>query len=224
MINTPKIYKMRIVFRLVQKGPNKQDPVVVLRQQIRQSGLVYAPAKGGESYPRVAYGPAAGRGVRTEREYADIYLKQPVLPGQLQNLLSNPEIGLEVLAVMRVPYAFASVQYLATAAVYRVEGNFEAYPAHLSAEEFFNAPQVKITRTFANGMTWVVDERPFIVRAETSDGTNVLLTLQSVEGKWANPQELVAAWLGMNPTELGGIQIIREGLYWQDSAGELHRI
>ncbi len=215
---------MRIVFRLVPKGPDKQDLVVVLREQIRQSGLVYAPAKGGENTPRVAYGPAAGRGIRTEREYADIYLKQPVLPGQLRERLSCPQIGLEVLEVTRVPYAFASVQYLATAAVYRVEGNFEAYPSRLPAEEFFNAPQVKITRTFANGMSWVVDERPYIIRAEVSHAQKVLLTLQSVEGKWANPQELVAAWLGVKPTELGGVQIIREGLYWQDSAGDLHLI
>lgn len=215
---------MRIVFCWAGNDSGGRDGLSLLRERILQSGLPFAPAKGSGSCPRVSYGPAAGREIRTEREYADIYLKQDVPSGELQKRLSDPATGLDVLEVTRVPYAFASVQDLATAAVYRVEGNLEGYSSRPSAQDYFSALQIKITRTLPNGMTWMVDVKPYIRSVQMFGSQSIRLTLQCVEGKWTNPQELVAAWLGVIPSELSGIQIIREGLYWQDSAGELHLI
>ncbi len=224
MINTSKIYKMRIVFRWLENRSLSGDSAAVLRERIRQSGLHYVPAKGAADVPRVSYGPAAGRGIRAEREYADIYLKDNVPVHELRDALSDPASGLDVLEVTRVPCAFASVQYLASVAKYRIEGDWEAFPPHPRAEDYFNAPQVRITRVSDNGMNVVWDVKPHIVGVETFATQSIRLTLQCIEGKWTNLQELVAAWLGTTPTELSGIQIIREGLYWQDSAGELHLI
>ena len=61
------------------------------------------------------------------------------------------------------------------------------------------------------------------------EANKYLLTLQTVNEKTLKPQYAVAAWLGEPIVQgeeftLPGIRFIREGLFWRDSQGGLHRI
>ena len=74
MINTSKIYKMRIVFHLAPDAPGREDVVGLLRTLVQKSGLPFARAKQNPKAPRIAYGPGIKRGQFAAREYVDIYL------------------------------------------------------------------------------------------------------------------------------------------------------
>lgn len=222
MINTSKIYKMRIVFRWTGNDTLQADGPVVLRERLLKSGLSYVPVKGRPGCPRISYGPPLGREVRAERDYADIYFWRPVSEEILRERLSDKIAGLEVLEAYRVPYAFASVQNLAEAAAYRVEGDFSAYAPAVPAETYFNAPQLKITRQADNGMTFTWDVKPFVHSLEILGPQSIRLIVRSVAEKWVSSQELIAAWLGVEKQQLSNIQFIRERLFWQDTGGTLH--
>ena len=231
MINTPKIYKMRIEFSCADGSFAQRNTFNAVRQMVLASGLAYEPAKINKNWPRLAYGPAAGFGLRTEREYLDIYLTVPSPVQEVQQKLavSAPK-GLTLLSVARVPYALPSVQNLAAAAVYRVEGNFSLYDPEKTAEDFFNGADVLITRCAQNGLTLTQDVKPYVKEGRTVSSHCLKLTTLAVAGKWLRPQVLVAAWLGLEipPQDdtfaVEGFTFIREGLFWQDSEGELHPI
>lgn len=231
MINAPKIYKMRIVLRGPEKGSGHTNVFNAIRNMVLASGLAFEPAKINKNWPRLAYGPAPAFGQRAEREYADIYLTQPVPVRQVQEALEKAlPAGMELISVERVPYALASVQNLAAAARYRVEGNFALYGPEKTPEEFFNAPRIEIVRRAENGLTMTENIKPYVAGGQTLSPRAIRLTMQSVEGKWIKPQTAVAAWLGLDvPLQdelftVEGFTFIREGLFWQDTQGELHLI
>lgn len=223
MINTSKIYKMRIVFHGAANGSPEQDERTLLRRQVQNSGLKYVPVKGNPGYARISYGPSVGREIRTEREYADLYFWQPVSEAVLRERLSDAQAGLEVLEAYRVPYNFASIQNLASAAAYRVEGDFSVYTPVVPAEIYFNAPQLKITRRVDNGMSFTFEAKPFIYRVQQIGPQEMRLVLQCVAEKWISPQELIAAWLEVTEQQLSTtFQFIREGLFWKDTNGTFY--
>ena len=219
---------MRIVFTCAEKSPARLNTFNAVRSMVLASGLPYEPAKVNKNWPRLAYGPAPSMGVRAEREYLDIYLLSAVPAEQVRSSLeqAKPQ-GLTLLDVQRVPYALPSVQNLAAAAVYRVEGNFGLF---MTAEDFFNAARVDITRWADNGLALVQNAKPYIWKAQTVSNRAVRLTLLNVQGKWERPQTLIAAWLGIDiPAQdeaftVEGFTFIRESFLWQDSEGEFHPI
>lgn len=222
---------MRIVFTCAEKSPARLNTFNAVRSMVLASGLPYEPAKVNKNWPRLAYGPAPSMGVRAEREYLDIYLLSAVPAEQVRSSLeqSKPQ-GLTLLDVQRVPYALPSVQNLAAAAVYRVEGNFDLFAPDMTAEDFFNAARVDITRRADNGLALVQNAKPYIWKAQTVSDRAVRLTLLNVQGKWERPQTLIAAWLGIDiPAQdeaftVEGFTFIRESFLWQDSEGEFHPI
>lgn len=222
---------MRIVFTCAEKSPARLNTFNAVRSMVLASGLPYEPAKVNKNWPRLAYGPAPSMGVRAEREYLDIYLLSAVPAEQVRSSLeqAKPQ-GLTLLDVQRVPYALPSVQNLAAAAVYRVEGNFGLFAPDMTAEDFFNAARVDITRWADNGLALVQNAKPYIWKAQTVSNRAVRLTLLNVQGKWERPQTLIAAWLGIDiPAQdeaftVEGFTFIRESFLWQDSEGEFHPI
>lgn len=222
---------MRIVFTCAEKSPARLNTFNAVRSMVLASGLPYEPAKVNKNWPRLAYGPAPSMGVRAEREYLDIYLLSAVPAEQVRSSLeqAKPQ-GLTLLDVQRVPYALPSVQNLAAAAVYRVEGNFGLFAPDMTAEDFFNAARVDITRWADNGLALVQNAKPYIWKAQTVSNRAVRLTLLNVQGKWERPQTLIAAWLGVDiPAQdeaftVEGFIFIRESFLWQDSEGEFHPI
>lgn len=222
---------MRIVFTCAEKSPARLNTFNAVRSMVLASGLPYEPAKVNKHWPRLAYGPAPSMGVRAEREYLDIYLLSAVPAEQVRSSLeqAKPQ-GLTLLDVQRVPYALPSVQNLAAAAVYRVEGNFDLFAPDMTAEDFFNAARVDITRRADNGLALVQNAKPYIWKAQTVSDRAVRLTLLNVQGKWERPQTLIAAWLGIDiPAQddaftVEGFTFIRESFLWQDSEGKFHPI
>ena len=222
---------MRIVFICAEKSPARLNTFNAVRSMVLASGLPYEPAKVNKNWPRLAYGPAPSMGVRAEREYLDIYLLSVVPAEQVRSSLeqAKPQ-GLTLLDVQRVPYALPSVQNLAAAAVYRVEGNFDLFAPDMTAEDFFNAARVDITCRADNGLALVQNAKPYIWKAQTVSNRAVRLTLLNVQGKWERPQTLIAAWLGIDiPAQdeaftVEGFTFIRESFLWQDSEGEFHPI
>ena len=231
MINTSKIYKMRIVFSVSENGLKRQDTFNAVRNMVLRSGLDYEPAKVNAHWPRLSVGPSVGRGQAAEREYIDIYLKTSVPVEQVREQLSKSKPqGVTILDVKRVPYALASVQQLSAAAVWRIEGNFTEYAPVQTIEEWVAAGRLEAVQQANNGMRFATDICPFVRQAHTLGENEIKLTLLSVAQKWINPLVCIYAWLGMDI--LGPLadltderfKVIREGLYWQDSAGDLHLI
>lgn len=231
MINTPKIYKMRIVFRGPQKTAGTTFVFNAVRKMVLSSGLPFEKAKVNPNWPRLAYGPAPAKGQEAEREYLDIYLTEPVPAEQVRPALEQAApAGIQLLSVQRVPYALPSVQNLAVAARYCIEGDFAAYAPAQPAETFFNAARIEIVRQAENGLTFTQNAKPFVREAQLLSPRVLHLTLACVEGKWLRPQLLLAAWLGVEiPLQedaplLEEFAFVREGLFWQDGAGVLHLI
>lgn len=222
---------MRIVLSGPEKGTGHTNLFNALRNMVLASGLAFEPAKINKNWPRLAYGPAPAFGQRAEREYLDIYLTQPVSAEHVRQALQRvlPQ-GVALLSVERVPYALPSVQHLAAAARYRVEGNFELYGPEKTPEEFFNAPRIDLVRRAENGLSLTQDVKAYVAGVELLSPRVLRMTLTCVEGKWIKPQTAVAAWLGLDvPLQdelftVEGLSFIREGLFWQDSQGALHWI
>ncbi len=230
MLNTSKIYKMRIVFHLAPDAPGQGDKVGLLRAWVAQSGLEFAPAKQNPRVPRIAYGPALKKGQQARREYVDIYLCRAATVCEARALLAlcKPE-GLSLLEVQRVPYALAGVQQLAGVAVYEVEGDFSAWAPTQPFENYVSSTRLERICHAANGMVFTTDLKPFVVSAQTLRPQRVQLTLQRVGEQWIDPLEVIYAWLGIElpvpqkPTDERFI-VTRQGLYWQDSQQNLHLI
>jgi hypothetical protein len=76
----------------------------------------------------------------------------------------------------------------------------------------------------------VKDIQPFVGPCCTISPNVVSLTVLPVEGKWINPEEIIAAWLALEIPAgdeiftVEGLTFIREGLFWLDSQGEFHLI
>ena len=216
---------------MYEKGTKHSDMLSAVRNMILHSGLDYMPAKINARWPRLSYGPLVGRGQTAQREYIDIYLKTSVSAQEVRNCLeqSKPQ-GMSIVEVRRVPYALAGVQQLATAAVYTVEGDFSAYSAQQTIENWAAKTQLEAVQQAPNGMRITENIRPFVRQVRTLGEQKVELTLSPVAEKWINPLVCIYTWLGIVITcpfaELADerFNIIREGLYWQDSAGDLHLI
>ena len=232
MLNTSKIYKMRIVFQLSTTLAGNVDVVELLRRMICTSGLVFAGAKQNRRQPRISYGPSVKRGQYAQREYVDIYLFKSVPVAEVKAKLeaSKPQ-GFTLLDVQRIPYALAGVQQLASVAVYEVTGNFNAYAPKQTIENYVSSARIEVTRHAANGICLTTDIKPFVCNARTLATDKVELVLNRVEDKWLNPWEILQAWLGIKANPLPGedpaeerFKIIRQGLYWVDSEHNLHLI
>lgn len=219
---------MRIVFSWLQK-PENINVFNAVRKMVLSAGLPFEPAKVNKNWPRLAYGPAPAQGQQAEREYLDIYLQTPLSADEVRrSLQAVAPKGMELLQVERVPYPLPSVQNLAAAARYRVKGDFVPYHPGRKLEDFLAGGRICVARIAANGMRYEKDLSEYVGPAETIAPNEVVFTLRSVEGKWIQPQELIAAWLGIElPAEdeaptVAGLIFIREGLFWQDCEGNLH--
>lgn len=231
MINAPKIYKMRIVFRIVKKTGGTGNVFNVVRKMILASGLPFEPAKVNANWPRMAYGPAPAYGQKAEREYLDIYLRKPTAAEEVRSaLLAAAPDGLEIVSAARVPYPLPSVQNLAAAARYRLKGDFASFQTGRKLEEFVNEARVEVIRRAENGLSCVIDAKPYIVSAETAAPGEAVLTLACVRDKWVKPEWILAAWLGLEVPageeafSVDGVTVIRECLLWRDSEGLFHPI
>ena len=230
MIKPLKIYKMRIVFRAREESAT-DNVFKAVREMILASGLPFEPAKVNAKWPRFSYGPSLPEHQRALREYVDVYLSTLVPAKEVQRKLEEvaPE-GWAILEVRRVPYALPSVQNLATAAIFSVEGNFEDFALEQTVENYFNAPRVEVVYVGENGLTITKDIKPYVLNAKKITPHSLQLTLACVEGKWIQPQEALAGLLGreipfsQEAWTVDGFTFIREGLYWQDSQGALHLI
>jgi len=221
---------MRIVFHADTTALENGNILNAARKMVLASRLPVEPAKVNKAWPRLSYGPAAGQGQRTEREYLDIYLRTLITAADVkQRLESVAPNGLQILTVERVPYPLPSVQNLAAAARYRVQGDFSRLNVSgRKWETFSRAERILITRRAANGIEVTLDAAPYVVDSSMRAPDEILCTLQRVQDKWIRPEWLVAAWLGVeipageDAFTLDGVYITREYLLWRDSQGGLH--
>lgn len=229
MINTPKIYKMRVVFTAPAHWDHKQI-FASLRNMVLRSGLPFEPAKVNKNWPRLAYGPVLGYGQQSLAEYADVYFSSAVKEEAAESAFTQaaPK-GLKIKRIKRVPYALPSVNQLAEVMLYGVEGDFSQYKPSQPAEAFFGGEHIILTEQASNAMKVQRDLKPFLHSVKQVSPNKLQLLLQRCADKSAKPEHMVAAWLGIAvPAEaeftLERLKFIREALYWRDAAGELHVI
>ncbi len=220
---------MRIEFGVRGQTDHKRI-FSALRKAVLGSGLPFEPAKVNKNWPRLAYGPVLGYAQESLGEYADVYLTEPRAARDVQAALAKAAgPGLEIKRVERVPYALPSVANLAEVTRYRVEGDFSAWAPKQSMMDFLSGRKVTVAVTAPNGMTREENMLPYVVSCEEPDEKSIVLTLQTVNGKSLKPEYAVAAWLGLTVAQgeeftVEGLRFLREGLYWRDSQGGLHRI
>ena len=223
---------MRIVFRWDILKAETQNSFNAVRKMVLASGLPVEPAKVNKNWPRLSYGPSPAQGQRAEREYLDIYLREFVSAADAkQRLQAVAPKGLTLMSAERVPYPLPSVQNLATAARYLVQGDFSRFTAPgREWETFIGSGPILITRRAENGIAVTLDAAPYLVDSYTQAPNEILCTLQRVQDKWMRPEWLIATWLGVEiPAQeeafaLDGILVTRQCLLWRDSQGELHPI
>ena len=221
---------MRIVFRVGNLSAKDQPVFNAVRSMVLASELPVEPAKVNKNWPRLSYGPHVSLGQYAEREYLDIYLQEPIPAADVkQRLEAVAPKGVHILAVERVPYPLPSVQNLAAAARYLVQGDFSRFNAPgRKWGTFVSAEKILITRRAENGMVVTLDAAPYLVDSSMRAPNEILCTLQRVQDKWVRPEWLIAAWLGIEiPLQedaftLDGISVTRQCLLWRDSQGELH--
>lgn len=229
MINTPKIYKMRVAFTVDGVWDHKRL-YTALRTMVLRSGLPFEPAKVNPHWPRLAYGPALGYGQYSLGELADLYFSAPVPEAEAQAALEKAAPGgVRILRVRRLPYALPSVANLAEVMQYSAQGDFAQYAPAREAEAFFSGKHIYVAVEASNGMTLQQDIKPFILRVTQPQPDRLELLLQKHGDKTAKPEHAVAAWLGVAvPAEaeftLKTIKFIRQALFWRDSAGALHAL
>lgn len=219
---------MRVVFRALNNATTNVFKAV--REMILRSGLAFEPAKVNKQWPRFAYGPSVAVQQQALREYVDIYLSALVPAEEVQRKLEEAGAGeLVILSVQRVPYAMPSVQNLAAAAIYSVEGPFSSFALEQTVENYFNAPRVEAVYRSEKGLVLTRNIKASVLQAQTLSADKIRLTLACAEGKWIPVQEVVASYLGMEIAAqedwtVEGFTFVREGLYWRDSQGTLHLI
>lgn len=231
MINASKIYKMRIVFRVELEKNSNTKILNAVRNTVLASGLPWEPTNFNKHWPRLAYGPGVGEGQKALREYADIYLVSSVPVTEVQQRLQAAKPAyLQLLSVTRVPYALPSVQNLAAAAKYRIEGDFASFALEQPVEDYFNRAPVNVIYRAENGLTVTKDIHSWVLRAATVSPQAIELTLACKAGKFLPAQVALAAYLKMEvpaaaeKLTVAGFTIIREGLFWQDSEKQFHLI
>lgn len=230
MKNTPKIYKMRIVFSWLENSPADRNVFNAVRKMVLDSGLPYEPAKVNKNWPRLAYGPAPAQGQRAEREYLDIYLREHRSEDDVRSALAQTApAGLSLLQVARVPYPLPSVQNLAAAVRYRVKGDFALLNSSgRKIEDWAGEGKITVTLRAENAMACQKDITPSVLETRTLGPDEVILTLAADNGQWISPQWVMAAWLGREVPLQGNafadedIIFIRQDFCWKDSQGELH--
>ncbi len=193
---------------------------------IVKSRLAYARAKQNPSAPRIVYGPGVKRGQFATREYVDIYLFASVNAQKVRaKLAAAAPQGMTILEATRIPFTLAGVQQLVSVVEYEVQGDFASYHPQQTLENYVSSARLEVTQRAANGVTFTRDIKPFVRRAQTLGPQRVVLTLNRVEEKWMNPLEVISAWLQIDqPSEEEAgerFTVIRQGLYWQDSQGNL---
>lgn len=220
---------MRIEFTVSPKADYKRIFNAV-RNMVLKSGLAFEPAKVNKNWPRLAYGPVLGYAQESLGEFADIYLVEPVDAKQVREALiraAGPWI--QIKRVERVPYALPSVANLAEVVRYYIEGDFSAWHRSESLSEFLKSKQPVAVVTAPSGMTQEIALKPYVLDCTALAENKISLTLQTVNGKSVKPEYIVAAWLELDILQgeeftVDGCKFIREGLYWRDSQGGLHRI
>jgi len=222
-----KIYKIRI--RYIRAGSLTQGAVsAAWREVVQHSGLPYAKAeKINPLCPRLTFGPPLAIGVDGECEFVDLYFENLVSEAEVFEKLSPAKKDVfQITGVKRVPYVFPSVASLADAAEFYISGFGKFNPPPL---EDFLKKEVFITVTHDNGFREEIDVKPFLVRAEVSDGV-LKIMLRSVNGRNLRVELFLAKWLN-NPAlfENGafvkhGVKIIKKNLYYQNSLGEYEEV
>lgn len=229
---TPKIYKMRIVFRWQDNQTEHPYALRGIKRMVLDSGLPYEPSKFVSSLPRLAYGPALAKGQRAEREYLDIYLLENRDEKDVrQALMQTAPKGFEIVQLTRVPYPLPSVQNLAAAARYRVKGDFSPFVSSGRKLETWNEKRdFIVTLRDADGTVRERNITQGLVKSCVCAPDEIELLLAPISGQWVNPQWFIAAWAGLEvPLQdenfaVAGLVFIRQELCWRDSQGEFHSI
>lgn len=229
MINTPKIYKMRIVFRAEKMPQGALHIFDAVRKMVLASGLPFAPAKVNPRWPRLAYGPSPAQGQRAMREYLDIYLQKLCSTEDVRHALeaAAPQ-GICLLDVRRVPYGLPSVQHLAAAVRYRLTGNLKHYGLTEREQTERDLQAVKLVQRAANGLRVEKDLSAYIEEVRWQGAEEVVLTIRCIQDTWLRPELVVAAWAGIevpagqDEVDLPEITVVRQAVCWRDSAGVLH--
>lgn len=229
---TPKIYKMRIVFRWQDNDTEHPYALRGIKRMVLDSGLPYEPSKFVSSLPRLAYGPALAKGQRAEREYLDIYLLENRDEKDVcRALMQTAPKGFEIVQLTRVPYPLPSVQNLAAAARYRVKGNFSPFLSSGRKLEMWNEKRdFIVTLRDAKGMARERNITQGLVESCVCAPDEIKLLLAPINGQWISPQWFIAAWAGLEvPLQdenfaVAGLVFIRQELCWRDSQGEFHPI
>lgn len=209
-------YRVRFARKFPASKLSHLEHINALRRMIASSGLDYVPL--GTKRPDVAkisFGPALTAGYESTSEYADIYLKKFMsdmeLFDKITPLTGN---GFSVISVKRIPCHFPSVEALVSISGYEINTDFEVSDEEI--EKFLEQERIPIKKIKSSDEEKTIDAKPLILSLEKISPRSISMILEFKAGSHLKPGLIMESMTGRS-----GFEILRSGLYWKNSKGEL---
>jgi radical SAM-linked protein len=217
--------KSRIRLKFARLAPAKAlshlEQIKILRGRAAACGLKFCPAKtGGQTMPRMAFGPAVSVGHESLCEYADLYLEEFVREDAVaEKIKPLDDKCFRLISARRIPVFFPSIEAAVNAAEYFMETEFPAGFSQAAVDAFMALKNAAYEKVKPSGERKTLDARtPVLAVSFDKESSLLKLTLKLEPGKNIKPEIVAELMAGGKPVFR---RIVRKELYWFDSGGKL---
>lgn len=193
------------------------DLIRIFERSFRRAAIRLVYSQGFHPHPKIAYGPPLAMGFTSDAEYLDLHYYREQERDIKLALNRNLPAGLQVLETRVLygkPHSLTSIINRAEyhVALYR---QFDQSYLNQVIAEFLQRPQIIMERIRDNGAQQM-DIRPFIETIEVDgQSSQLLLSLNFVNGKTVRVQEVLNLMLGLTDEEIALSRIHRTNLLVQ---------
>jgi radical SAM-linked protein len=218
----------RIRFRYAVGEPLKflshLDLMRLFHRAMRRSGLPMAYTQGFNPHPKLNLAAPLPVGVTASGEYGDLFLTEPLSPGDfLQALAAQLPAGLSLTGAMAVDPAAPSLAAVIDTALYYAtwSGPSPGPPAgdiQRALQQLLLREEIRVKRQSKGGKTVQADVRPYIYEAsphQSEDGSAGLALLLQLGSKGGVSPFVVLQQLSLHTDFLEGTlwRLHRQGIY-----------
>ncbi len=217
--------RSRIRLKFARLAPAREmthlEQIKTLRSRAAASGLRFWPAKvGGQTVPKMAFGPAVSVGHESLCEYADLYLEEFAREeSAAERVRPLDDARFTLISARRIPVFFPSIEAAVNAAEYFMEAGFPEGFSGASVDTFMAKKSVPWEKLKPSGESRTLDARAPVLSASYDPAVSLLkVTLKLEPGKNVKPETVAELMAGVRPDFR---RIVRKELYWFGSGGKL---